>query len=195
MQTRTPGLHRVPAAARAAYPASGGFSLTEVLLCLAILPIALSSLLLLMEAGLSHTRESVESTESLQLAGMILAALDSEPFGSCRLFAAPGIPNVHLGIRTPSDPPLQLYAWTRKQHPATPPGERAHPPGPLILRTHDPGCEADYQILLRFEPSGRGGPSWEHSCRGTLAGIQILHHPSGRTVFQTQQFVARKAAF
>jgi prepilin-type N-terminal cleavage/methylation domain-containing protein len=167
-----------------------GFSLAEVLLCLAILPVALSGLFFLLGICLAQSRETSQTTEAVQLAQMVLASLRSDPFDASPLFAGPEVATVALGGRTPEDPPVELHAWTQTPLPAG--VESATPPPvPLILRTRENPVEADYRILLRFEPRGRGGPSRAKSCRGTLAGIQVVHCSSGRTVFQSSQFIAR----
>jgi prepilin-type N-terminal cleavage/methylation domain-containing protein len=174
--------------------AQGGFSLAEVVLCLAILPVALSGLFFLLGICLAQSRETVQTTEAVQLADMVLSALRSDPFDACPLFAGKEIAAVALGGRTPDDPPIELHAWTR-----TPPpplegvAENAATLSalPFILRTRGNPPDADYRILIRFEPHGRGGPSPSNSCRGTLAGIQIVLGASGGTVFQSSQFIPR----
>jgi prepilin-type N-terminal cleavage/methylation domain-containing protein len=171
-----------------------GFSLAEVLLCLAILPVALSGLFFLLGICLSQSRETSQTAEAVQLSQMVLAALRSDPFDSCPLFAAPDVAAVALGGRTPTDAPVELHAWTQTPPPVPDGMDSAAATRaalPLILRTRGNPPVADYRILLRFEPVGRGGPSPAHSCRGTLAGIQVFHRASGRTVFQSNQFIAR----
>jgi prepilin-type N-terminal cleavage/methylation domain-containing protein len=176
---------------RRALPA--GFSLIEVLLCIAILPVAFSGLLCLLGISLSQCRESAEATDALQLSQLVFASLRTDPFHASPLFHGLDQSSLSLGARTPEDPAIKLYAWTQKPPPpeSNPTPAVPDPTFPVIRRTYKNHQDANYLILLRFEPVGRGGSSKENSCRGTTVGIHILQLPSQRTVFQASQFIAR----
>lgn len=153
-----------------------GFSLIEVAITIGVMTFALIGLIGLLPLALEQTRTSVNETRGAQLARMICATLEGEPYKAAECFGPEGGGTLDLSSMTATSPPVVLFATYGASDDAE------------IIRTNTAPANAEYRIELRFQPATQtSGPT-----RGQAVNVKITAYPAQKAVaFEGVEFLSR----